>query len=49
MSEERATNLAILSIEYEYAKINLDEVIDKFAEVSKREIVLFLSTNHYEV
>ena len=43
MSEERATNLAILSIEYEYAKINLDEVIDKFAEVKFQNVKLCYS------
>lgn len=43
MSEERATNLAILSIEYEYAKINLDEVIDKFAEVKLQKVKLCYS------
>ncbi|CAH2312268.1 zinc finger MYM-type 1-like [Pelobates cultripes] len=37
MSETRLTNLAILSIEHEYArKIGFDEVIDKFAEMKAR-------------
>ena len=34
MSQTRLTNLALLSIEHEYAKkVNFDEVIDKFAEI----------------
>ena len=34
MSQTRLTNLAMLSIEHEYAKkVNFDEVIDKFAEI----------------
>nr|XP_033788702.1 zinc finger MYM-type protein 1-like [Geotrypetes seraphini] len=38
MSNDRLTNLAILSIEYEYAKkINFDEIIDKFAEAKTRK------------
>ncbi|CAH2276007.1 Zinc finger MYM-type 1 [Pelobates cultripes] len=37
MSETRLTNLAILSIEHEYARKNgFDEVIDKFAEMKAR-------------
>ncbi|XP_077341212.1 zinc finger MYM-type protein 1-like [Lithobates pipiens] len=37
MSETRLTNLAILSIEHEYAKtINFDAVIDEFAELKAR-------------
>ena len=33
-SQTRLTNLALLSIEHEYAKkVNFDEVIDKFAEI----------------
>lgn len=47
---DRVTNLAILSVEREYAKISCDEVIDKLAEVSKTEIVLsYISANQCEV
>lgn len=41
MSQERLTNLAILSIEYEVAsKINFDDVIDEFAAIKSRKIQL---------
>lgn len=49
-NKDRVTNLAILPVECEYAKISCDEVIDKLAEVSKTEIVLsYISANQCEV
>lgn len=33
MNNDKLTNLALLPIEYEYSKINLNEFIDRFEEV----------------
>lgn len=50
MSKGRGKNLAMLSIEQEYARICSDKLIDKFAEVSKAKIMLlFISANQNEI
>lgn len=45
MTEEKLINLAILCLELQYAKINSEEVIDKFPET--KAIIFITVTNQY--